>query len=319
MASWTAGTRLGPYKLRAKAGEGSAATVWLASYKGPGGVRKRVALKLIKGAASKATYDAVCREAQITARLQHPNIVDVLGVEIHDGALMVSMEYLAGGNLRELLRRAEKAGALFPGWLIASLAVDILRALERAHGPGDGRRPVILHRDLKPENVLLDATGRAKLTDFGIAKLLGETGHTAPGIIKGTHRYIPPEVWKGSRDFHPRGDLFAVGCILFELATGRKLFAGGIGAIMDAISDRTSGEEGAMVADTCPAFAPVIERLLRRAPERRYQRAEDVLRDVLAMDVRRQGVDDVAAWMARLGLRRRPAPTLSVEPVATPR
>jgi len=303
---WVAGARMGPYTLKEPVGEGSAAAVWRAVYDGPGGVRKQVALKLIKGPARSETLEAVRREAKITARLQHPNIVDVLGVEIHAGALMVSMEYIGGGTLRELLQRARGANVALPVAAILRLTIDVLRALEKAHGREASKRPAVFHRDLKPENILLDAGGRGKVVDFGLAKLHGETALTAPGKIKGTHRYIPPEIWKGSRDFHPGCDLFALGCIVYEMATGSKLFGGGTGEIIDAIVNRTAADEARLVAERTPALGPIVEGLLRRDPADRYARAGDVLAHLVPLAVTRGG--DIGLFLRLLRAREKGLP-----------
>ncbi|MCO4772262.1 MAG: serine/threonine protein kinase [Deltaproteobacteria bacterium] len=283
MPSWSEGTRLGPYELRAKLGEGQAAAVWLASLAGVGGIRKKVALKLIKGAPDPGVLDEIRREGKLMARLQHPNIVDVLGVEIHSGALMVAMEYVGGGTLRQLISLVKHYDLQFPQSVIVSLMVDVLRGLRRAHGSPTSTRPSVLHRDLKPENMLLDVTGRAKVTDFGIAKVLGETGKTAPGMIKGTHRYVPPEIWTGQAPYLPRSDLFAVGCVLYELVTLRRLFDGTMFEIMNDATHRDAAEEAAVVAGVLSDLAPVVLRLLERDPERRYQSAADVLTDLLPL------------------------------------
>lgn len=303
MGSKTPGTVLGPYTLRAPLGEGAAATVWLAELDGPGGVRKNVALKLIKGPPDQRVYKTILREARITARLQHPNVVDVLGVEIQGGALFVSMEYVGGGTLRELIRRVKGLGVGFPQSVVVDLLIDILRGLAHAHGTPESKRPPVLHRDLKPENVLLDVTGGAKVGDFGLAKVIGEATMTAPGHIKGTNRYVPPEIWRGGRDFHPRGDLFAVGCMLYELVTLRRLFDGSMEEILRAIMGRTAAQEAESVARVAPGLAPVVERLLLRDPEARYQRAEDVLEELMPLRDGLGAVGDVGVFVGLLRQR----------------
>lgn len=282
MAEWSTGSRLGPYELVTKLGEGQVASVWLARAESSGGICKQVALKLIKGPVDEDVYASIQREGKLMGRLQHPNIVDVLGVETHDGSLMVSLEYLGGGTLRRLISQVKTVGVGvgFPQSVVVDLGVDVLRGLSRAHGYSGMQDSVVLHRDLKPENVLLDLTGRAKVTDFGLAKVIGETSKTAPGIIKGTHRYVAPEVWRGARDIGPMTDLFAVGCILFELITLRRLFQGSAKEIMEAATSRTADEEARWVAEVAPDLAPVVANLLRRDPAERYQCAEEVIDDL---------------------------------------
>jgi serine/threonine protein kinase len=300
VATWAQGQQIGPYTLRRRLGEGAMAEVWLASGTGMGGIRRNVALKLVKGEPEQKTYDSVVREAQICARLQHPNIVDVLGVEIHEGTLLLSMQYVAGGTLRQLVRRVKRAGLGFPQSVVVDLLVDILRGLARAHGEEGMKRPQVLHRDLKPENVLLDVTGRAVLADFGFAKLIGETSKTTLGRIKGTQRYVAPEIWKDTHGFHPRCDLFAVGCMLFELVTLRRLMDGDFNAIIHAIVERTAAEEAAMVAEVAPRLAGVTQLLLERDPEKRYQSARQVIDDLKPQRHRRGAPADVAEFLTAL-------------------
>lgn len=300
MPKWTAGQQFGPYTLRRQLGEGAAAEVWLAGSTGPGGIRRKVALKMVKGPPEKGTLDAILREAQICARLQHPNIVDVLGVEIHEGSLLVAMQYVAGGTLRELVRRVKRLGLGFPQSVIVDLLVDVLRGLARAHGTEGMNRPQVLHRDLKPENVLLDVTGRGVLADFGMAKLIGETSKTTLGRIKGTQRYVAPEIWQGTRAFHPRCDLFAVGCILYELVTLRRLMEGDFNAIIHAVVERTAEEEAAEIAKVAPKLAPVAQKLLERDPDARYQTARDVIDDLKPARRGRGAPADVAEFLMAL-------------------
>ncbi len=277
---FTPGDKLGPYTLRSPLGEGVAAEVWLASVEGAGGVRRNVALKLIKGPPDREVYDNILREARIAGRLQHPNIVDVLGVEIQGKALFVVMHYVAGGTLRELVSRIKRAELGVPHSVTVDLMVDVLRGLARAHGDASMERPQVLHRDLKPENVLLDLSGCARVTDFGMAKLIGEATMTAVGQIKGTQRYVAPEIWAGTRDFHPRCDLFAVGCMLYELVTLKRLFPGGLIEVIELIRNRSAEQEAADVDLIAPPLAPIVYGLLRRDPDARYQAAQDVIDDL---------------------------------------
>ena len=282
MTTPSAGDQVGPYRLERPLGEGAAAVVWLASITGPGGFRKQVALKLLKATEDDRLVADLLREARLTALLAHPNTVSVLGVDQDDGQFYVAMELVEGGTLRELVSRVKRAHLGFPLSVILDLGIDIARGLDHAHTATDpeGQPLSVLHRDLKPENILLDSTGRARLTDFGLAKVLGEATRTAIGDIKGTSRYVPPEVWKGSRDFHPRGDLFALGCILYELVTLRRLFDGPMQTVFEQITKRDSTTEAAAVREVAPALEPIVERLVRRDPISRYQSAADVLRDL---------------------------------------
>jgi serine/threonine protein kinase len=278
----SAGDQVGPYQLERPLGEGAAAVVWLATATGPGGFKKQVALKLLKATDNDRMVADLLREARLTALLAHPNTVSVLTVDQHEDQFFVAMELVEGGTLRELISRVKRLQLGFPLSVILDLGIDVARGLDHAHTATDpdGHPLCVLHRDLKPESILLDSTGRARLTDFGLAKVLGEATRTGIGDIKGTSRYVPPEVWKGSRDFHPRGDLFALGCILYELLTLRRLFDGPMQTVFEQITKRDSATEAAAVRDVAPVLEPVVERLIRRDPTSRYQSAMEVLEDL---------------------------------------
>ena len=310
MARWVAGQTIGRYRLRRKLGAGTFAEVWLAVESSSLGFQKEVALKLLKAGDDEKQIADLLREARLSACLRHPNVVDVLGVDEDDGLFHVAMEFVDGGTLRSLIDRVALSGADFPLSVAVDLAIGICRGLEHAHkaiGP-NGEALAIIHRDLKPENVLIDATGTAKLTDFGIAKVLGEGTATEAGMLKGTAAYVAPEIWKGGRDFHPRVDLFAVGCILYELVTLERLFEGQIQSIFGQVALRTAREEVGPIQAAFPELAPVVERLLQRDPLKRYQHADEVIE---ALDDLRAGLHpaaDVGSFLSLLGRAEQPDP-----------
>ena len=273
---------IGRYELRRKLGAGTFGEVWLAVESSTLGFQKEVALKLLKSAGTEQQIADLLREARLAAILRHPNIVDVLSVDQSGDTFHVAMEYVDGGTLQTLRERVTLGEVEFPLSVICDLGVGIARGLEHAHTARDahGRLLAIIHRDLKPENVLLDAAGTPKIADFGIAKVLGEGTATDVGTLKGTAAYVAPEIWKGGRDFHPRVDLFALGCILWELATLKRLFEGPIQSIFGQVSLRTADEECRPLYTTHPDLAPIIERLLLRDPEARYQTAAEVALDL---------------------------------------
>lgn len=315
MKDWTQGTRIGAYELQRPLGEGAAAVVWLATLQGVGGFRKQVALKLIKGVVDDNLAEALYQEARLTALLSHPNVVDVLAVERTDGQLFLAMEYVPGGTLRQLVSRVKKAHVGFPQSVVVDLCVDIGRGLGYAHAAVDatGAPLSILHRDVKPENVLIDRDGAARITDFGLAKTLDSGGSTAADGVRGTAKYVAPEIWRGSRDIRPRADLFALGCILHELVTLRRLFDGPVDSIVQQMKSRRPAQEAEQVAAAAPDFAPIFERLVQRDPDRRYQSAEEVIADLEALRRRRGAEADVATF-TRLVQRRIDGPGDAPEP-----
>ncbi|MCP4871189.1 MAG: serine/threonine protein kinase [Proteobacteria bacterium] len=212
------GTTVGVYELTKRLGEGAAAEVWLATMIGVGGFKKKVAIKLLKGSLSEERTEALINEARLTALLAHLNIVDVLTVETAGDGFFLAMEYVPGGTLRELTSRVKEANVGFPQSVIVDLCIGIARGLGAAHEQS------ILHRDLKPENVLLDH-GTARIIDFGLARASEEASGEASGV-RGTARYVPPGVWRKQADIGPPSDLFALGCMLFEMVTLKQLFQG---------------------------------------------------------------------------------------------
>lgn len=220
----TPGERLGPYRLVRRLGRGGMGEVWLAEHEQ---IKSQVAIKLVL--ADPHDEDAAARflrEARATARIRHPGIVAVsdFGERSGGGAYLV-MELLDGESLAERLQRGPLRLSL-----VLELGVQIAEALAAAHAAD------VIHRDLKPANVFLvpDAAAReavrAKLLDFGVAKAIGasadELGHTTTGAVVGTPVYMAPEQCTSSRGaVDHRADLYALGVLLYEMATGTPPFA----------------------------------------------------------------------------------------------
>jgi len=212
------GVALGEYRIESKIGEGGMGTVYAAIHPVIG---KRVAVKVLKRAFCEElrTVERFVDEARAVNRIQHPNIVDIFAFgEMPDGRLYMVMELLEGEPLRARMERGRPA---FPDAL--AIIESLARALAAAHEQG------IIHRDIKPENVyLLDAPGeppRVKLLDFGLAKLIRDPqmSLTATGEMIGTPQYISPEQARGSA-VDGRADIYSLGCVAFELVTGRPPF-----------------------------------------------------------------------------------------------
>jgi serine/threonine protein kinase len=247
-----------------------------------------VALKVIRagrrpGDASLARFR---REAEVLARLQHPNIVQVFDLAESDGIPYLAMEYVAGGSLADRLR----AGPLPPGEA-ARLVATLARAVHAAHRAG------IVHRDLKPANALLTADGTPKVADFGLAKLAAhDPGLSAPGAVIGTPRYMAPEQAEGTGEVGPAADVYALGAILYECLTARPPFNGPtpsavIGRVLTSSPDPFD-------ARVPVALQAIALKCLAKSPADRYPTAE-ALAD--ALDRSRAGPDPTArnrrAWL----------------------
>lgn len=216
-ASTPAGTPLigGRYALRGLLGEGATARV----YRAHDTILDRiVAIKLLRAEyGSDPEFVArFYREARAIAALSHPNIIDIYDYGAHESTYFIAMQYLEGADLKTILRRH---GRLTPEQAVAIID-GALRGLGAAHERG------IIHRDVKPQNLLVrEKDGLVKLTDFGIARALGEAQVTAAGLTFGTAHYMAPEQASGGA-IGPATDLYAVGVVLFEALTGRLPFDG---------------------------------------------------------------------------------------------
>lgn len=270
-----AGTRLGAYEIVARLGAGGMGEVYLANDMRLG---RRVALKVLPPALAgdDDRRRRLEREAQAAAKLNHPNIVTLFSFEHADAIAFLTMEYVEGDSLASHI-----VAAGMPLNRMLPIAIAIADAVAAAHRAG------IVHRDLKPANVMLTAPGsRPKVLDFGLARFQGvvadpaaATG-TAPisdlGRIVGTIAYMSPEQAEG-RETDARSDIFSLGVMLFEMATGRRPFVGdsSLSVISSILRDTPP-----TVSDVKPGlpveFARIVRRCLQKDPDRRYQTAVDL-------------------------------------------
>ena len=209
------GQTLGTYRLIEKLGEGGMGEVYRALDEM---LDRDVALKMLKPelARRQGTVDRFRAEAITLAKLDHPGIARIHGCSRHDDRWFIVMEFVRGETL---LGRLSRAGRL-PWTEAAPIVCQLLDALEYAHRRG------VIHRDMKPANVLMGVEGAVKVTDFGIARVLGTERATRTGHIVGTLEYMSPEQVRGE-EVDGRADLYAVGILLYELLTGRVPFRGG--------------------------------------------------------------------------------------------
>jgi eukaryotic-like serine/threonine-protein kinase len=219
---------LGRYRIVDEIGVGGMASVHLARADGPGGFQKWVAIKRIhRHLAEDETFIRMfLDEARIAARISHPNVAQVFDLGKHRDTYWIAMEYLHGEPLREIMRGVEEGGAPPMGPHIAArLVADAAEGLHAAHElrDKDGKLLNLVHRDVTPHNLFLTYDGAVKVVDFGIAKVTGRLSTTRAGTLKGKLAYMSPEQVRGSA-IDRRTDIFALGVVLWELTTSRRLF-----------------------------------------------------------------------------------------------
>ncbi len=211
-------------------------------------------------------------EAEAVAQLQHPNIVQIYDIGVHEGLPFFSLELIDGQSLE-----AERANRPMEPMRSANLMETLARAMGYAHSRG------IVHRDLKPANVLLTAAGVPKVTDFGLVKRLEEedSGQTATGTVMGTPSYMAPEQAWGSKDVGPLADVYSLGAVLYALITGRPPFLG-TNAAETVMQLRQ--EEPVPPSRLQPNLPRDLETIclkcLQKEPEKRYANAEELAEDL---------------------------------------
>jgi len=276
-SSARAGEALGPYELEAVLDEGAYGRVWRAVDTRNG---QRVVVKelLAKWRDDDTVAERFLREARVAGRLEHPNLVEVFGVEEHGRDRYLVMEHVPGGSLADRLEE----GPLPPGEAVRA-ARDVLRGLAAAHEAG------VVHRDVKPGNVLVDEDGRAKLTDFGIADLTRRapeetrSGLTTTGRPPGTLAYMSPEQARGD-PVGEASDLYSLGALLYRCLTGETpVDVGGL----DEVSARERvTQAGPPDASELPdELAAVVRRAMAPDPEDRFESAEAFLEALEAVDL----------------------------------
>ena len=276
-----AGSRLGPYEIEAALGEGGMGEVYRARDTRLG---RTVAIKILHGslAADPVFTRRLENEARALSRIAHPNICVLHDVGVGNPTYLV-LEYLDGTPLGERIARGP-----LPLEDVRRLGIEICRALQTAHTAG------IVHRDLKPANVMLTRSG-AKLLDFGIAlEQRAAAGVdpttvvslTMPGVIVGTPAYMAPEQLNGL-GADARSDIFALGVVLYESATGRRAFPGETpAAIAAAILSVDPPPPSTLRRDLPPAFDAIVAGCLARDRDERWQSAHDVGRQIEALTPR---------------------------------
>ena len=274
--SLPAGSRLGPYEILTPLGAGGMGEVYRAR---DSRLDRHVAVKVLPEhlADDPASLSRFEREAKAVAAISHPNILAIHDFGTDGGVTFAVMELLEGENLRSRL-----AGGPLPWRESVEIGIAVADGLAAAHARG------IVHRDLKPENVFVTSDGRVKILDFGLARrektltapeetmAQTVTQQTMPGTVMGTVGYMSPEQVTGQPG-DARSDIFSLGCVLYEMATGSRTFSGRTGAETLSSILRDDPPDPRQATRDLPAdVARVILHCLRKEPEQRFQSARDL-------------------------------------------
>lgn len=278
------GSKILHYQITEKLGEGGMGEVYLAE---DTRLHRRVALKFLNQTfrEDKEAHDRLVREARSASQLNHANIVAIHAIEETDDHLFIAMEYVEGRSLRDLIRNVE----ISPETAVA-YATQILEALSTARENG------IIHRDIKSDNVKVTDRGQVKVLDFGLARSAGAVEISRFGSSAGTPAYMAPEQVQGEKADH-RSDLFSFGVVFYEMLTGRRPFKGEHeSALTYSIVNEEPEPLSAHGRDIPRGLQPIVDKLLVKNPNDRYQSAGDVLADLERL---RAGEKPVAAARPR--------------------
>jgi serine/threonine-protein kinase len=317
--------RLDRFELIAELASGGMATVYLGRLSGVGGFQRFVAIKRLHPhlANDQEFIQMFLDEARLAARLHHPNVVPILEIGTTEQGYYLVMEYIEGDTLARLLARSIQSGKALPIGCAIRIALDSLAGLNAAHDlTGDDGKPLeIVHRDVSPQNILLGMDGIGRITDFGVARAASRLTTTRSGQLKGKLAYMAPEQARG-KDIDRRADVFAMGIVLWEALTQKRLFKGegeaetlnrvlfepipapttakaDIPKEVEAVCMKALERDPAARWATCMDFADALEKAARNANVLASNR--DVAQHILAVigtDISQQR-DALRAWLTR--------------------
>ena len=276
------GQTISHYRIVEQLGAGGMGVVFKAQ---DSRLERAVALKFLpeKLAQQPQALERFRREARAASALNHPGICTIYDIGVQDGRTFIAMEFIDGETLRSHIH-----GKPLPLEELLELGIQIAEALEAAHAEG------IIHRDIKPANIFVTKRGRAKVLDFGLAKLVpkgvvsanadsedeSSDSNSIVGIISGTPSYMSPEQVRGD-GLDPRTDIFSFGLLLYEMATGRQAFSGGTGGVViEAVLTRPPVPVRSINPAIPQRLEEIIDKTLHKDRGKRYQHAADILAEL---------------------------------------
>jgi eukaryotic-like serine/threonine-protein kinase len=284
------GQTISHYRILEQLGAGGMGVVYKAH---DSRLDRALALKLLPEniAQQPQALERFHREARAASALNHPGICTIYDIGEQDGRAFIAMEFIDGETLRNHIH-----GKALPGEEVLTFGIQIAEALGAAHAEG------IIHRDIKPTNIFITKRGNAKVLDFGLAKLVPkgiaggdsdsgrEPGESTSivGIISGTPSYMSPEQIRGD-ELDARTDIFSLGLVMYEMATGRQAFGGGTGgAIIEAVLTRSPVPVRNINPEIPASLEAIIDKALRKDRDQRYQSATDI---VAALELLQREID----------------------------
>lgn len=292
----------GKYYLTEKLATGGMAEIYLAKIIGPGGFEKLLVIKQIlpKLTGQRHFVDLFVAEAKTLVTLTHGNIVPVYELGVIDDTYFIAMDYIDGPTLYRLTETMSRRESTMEPAVAAWITARMLEGLDYAHRKGEG----VIHRDLSPRNVMLSRDGEVKLVDFGIAVTLGEPGEgsATSSAPTGSFPYMSPEQVRREQ-LNAQTDLFSAGVLMWEMLTGRRLFArGDADATLSAVQSDDIARPSSVRAEIPAKLDEVVMRALERDRANRWQSAADMLaplnKYLYALDAT-PGPRDVTALVAR--------------------
>lgn len=300
MGAVEASETYGPYLVYEQIGKGGMATVHRAELTRPGGTQ-RVALKRLFPTLQRELVALFLDEARLLKYLEHPNIATTYDSGRVFGTYFIAMEHVRGPTLKELVAHCGVTVGPVPEPITLNLAAQLCDALDHAHNRCDenGKPLGIIHRDVTPTNIIVSEAGILKLIDFGLAKAKITTEHTAVGVIKGKFGYVAPEYVGGKLDH--RADLWAVGILMYELLTSRRLFDGADAfETMMRVREMPIPRPSIANPKVTPEIDEIVMTALERDPARRWQSAaamRDQIRAVIGQPGNAADDKGVADWV----------------------
>lgn len=301
---------VGKYILGERLGAGGMAEVFLATYSPEGGFERKVAVKRILPTYAQRPESIALfrREAELGARLAHPNVVQVLDFGADGETWFIAMEYVDGLPLSRLLTHAKRAGTPIPLAACVYLIDQVAQALAYIHSrtSATGSPLQLVHRDVNPPNVLVSRIGEVKLNDFGVARAAGAEQLTEAGMVRGKVGYMAPEQLQG-QPYDTRADLWALGVSAFEILVLERPFsaADGVSLLYECLEAPIPSPRR-LRADLPEGLEEIVLGLLTRDPAARFQSAEDVLKRLDALEPsvidRVVGRKQLAAWVSEVRL-----------------